>query len=117
MHPPVDTVESNNRASWNDVRQWPPLHDGLSNRPNSEELLHVNGIVKGKYETVGWMIEEYLQDASAQATNVLRQCFMKTVTSNVEFEIELLEASALLEFVQLARDTYLPKPNDETISK
>ena len=111
-----NSEESNNDGSngGSHIRQWPPLHDGLSNRSKTDELLHVNGIVQGKYETVGWMIEEYLQDASAHATNVLRQCFMKTVTAHQEFEIELLEASALLEFVQLARDTYLPKHKDDT---
>jgi hypothetical protein len=63
-----------------------------------------------------WIVEEYLKDASAHATQVLRQCFAKsapneTTTAKSDFDLELLEASALLEFVQLARDTYLP-PDD-----
>jgi hypothetical protein len=92
------------------VPSWTQLYDGLSNR--TDELLNVNGILKGKYDSVGWIIEEYLRDASAHATNVLRQCFKKTTTAENEFEIELLEASALLEFIQLARDTYLPNNKD-----
>lgn len=110
-HP--NMIDANDAPKASHTRLWPPLHDGLSNRTNTNELLNVNGIVQGKYETVGWMIEEYLQDASAHATNVLRQCFLKTAASNNEFEIELLEASALLEFIQLVRDTYLPKNKDD----
>ena len=112
---PNDDDTTIDDASKSHARHWPPLHSGLTNRTSAEELLSVNGIVKGKYETVGWMIQEHLRDASAHATNILRQCFTKTLSSQNEFEIELLEASALLEFVQLARDTYLPKHKDETM--
>ena len=103
---------------------WTPLHHGLSNRRGKEdELLTVGGTAQGTYETVGWAVQERLRDASAFATQALRSCFANssigstasqhptTTATNkaaMDFEVELLEASALLEFVQLARDTYMP---------
>jgi hypothetical protein len=96
---------------------WTPLHYGL---PDREELT-VGGTVKGTYETVGLAVEERLRDASAHATQALRTCFANNLGTNAassgatgDFEVELLEASALLEFVQLARDTYMPHWKDET---
>jgi KIX domain len=78
---------------------WLPWNSGFS------ELSHL--------PADAWIVEEHLKDASAHATQVLRQCFAKAVSPNEttaksDFDLELLEASALLEFVQLVRDTYLP---------
>jgi hypothetical protein len=92
---------------------WTPLHYGL---PDREELTVGGVTVKGTYETVGLAVEERLRDASARATQALRTCFTNTASAAVgggDFEQELLEASALLEFVQLARDTYTPHWKDE----
>lgn len=95
---------------------WTPLHHGL---PEREELTVGGGAtVKSTYETVGLAVEERLRDASAHATLALRTCFanatsVTAATAGGDFEQELLEASALLEFVQLARDTYTPQWKDE----
>lgn len=116
----IDHNESSSSSSQEQQQQWKcgswtPLHYGL---PEREELT-VGGAVKGTYETVGLAVEERLRDASAHATQALRTCFANnTATANKnigDFEVELLEASALLEFVQLARDTYTPNWKDSTL--
>jgi len=88
---------------------WTPLHHGLMQR---QELVVGGPHCKGPYETVGYAVQERLRDASAFATQTLRQCFANNTASlsgtASEFEVEILEASALLEFVQLARDIFLP---------
>lgn len=89
---------------------WTPLHYGL---PDREELT-VGGAVKGTYETIGMAVEERLRDASAHATHALRTFFYNTVTANGDFEVELVEASALLEFIQLTRDTFMPNWKEDT---
>lgn len=90
---------------------WTPLHHGLMQR---QELVVGGPHCKGPYEAVGYAVQERLRDASAFATQTLRQCFSNSTASlgatASEFEVEILEASALLEFVQLARDTFLPPP-------
>jgi KIX domain len=95
--------------------QYLPLNYGLLDR--TRQQLNVYG-VKGTYETIGYVIEERLRDCSAHATNVLRKCFAKHVKSDAkqDFEIEIYEASALLEFLHLARTTYIPNwEDDDTI--
>jgi hypothetical protein len=88
-----------------------PLHAGLADR----EELSVWG-VKGTYDTIGFAVEERLRDASAHATQTLRSCFSKAAASTGgEFEVEILEASALLEFLQLARTTYEPDWRDDDV--
>ena len=48
------------------------------------------------------------------ATHILRQCFRNHVKDKTnEFEVEILEASALLEFISLARTTYMPNWQDD----
>lgn len=87
---------------------WTPLHHGLVDR---EELTLWGA--KGNYKAIGSAIEERLRDASVQATAVLRQCFAAAAYAVADFEIEILEATALLEFVQLARTTYIPDWQDD----
>ena len=95
------------------------MHRNDGGDDNNDEPLVVGGQhCRGNYETVGAIVQERLRDASAWATQTLRQCFIQK-TANVvvnsktsssggsDFEIEILEASALLEFLQLVRDTYL----------
>jgi hypothetical protein len=83
---------------------WKPFSHGLTERKD----LNVWG-AKGDYSTLGEIVEERLRDASANATRVLRQIFATTTEkeSLVDFEREILEGTALLEFLQLARTTYM----------
>jgi hypothetical protein len=89
---------------------WTPLHFGLANRKD----LSVWGVDNKSYQSVGPVVEERLRDASTQATNVLRTCFGNHVKDKTqEIEVEILEGSALLEFVQIARTTYMPNWQDD----
>ena len=88
---------------------WTPLYHGLAEK----ESLSVWGVT-GNYEEIGHVVEERLRDASNHATHVLRKCFRSHVKDKTtEFEVELLEGSALLEFLQLARTTYIPNWQDD----
>ncbi len=89
---------------------WTPLYHGLTNRNN----LSVWGVSDESYEMVGRVVEERLRHASMQATQVLRRCFRNHVKDKTaEFEVEILEASALLEFLHIARTTYIPCWQDD----
>jgi hypothetical protein len=89
---------------------WTPLHYGLANRKD----LNIWGVENKSYQSVGQVVEERLRDASTQATNVLRTCFGNYVKDKTqEIEVEILEGSALLEFVQIARTTYMPNWQDD----
>jgi|UniRef100_A0A8J9SYY1 hypothetical protein len=71
---------------------------------------------KGPYEILGHVVEERLRDASAHATYVLRACFGKASKENAgEFEREILEATALLEFLQIVRTSYVPNWEDSDV--
>ena len=109
---------------------WKPLSHGLTpwgstldsgdfrhDRQLREEQqqLSVWGVTSG-YRSIGRVVEERLRDASTHATSILRRCFKNHVKDNsVDFEVELLEGSALLEFLQLARSTYMPHWEDEDL--
>lgn len=89
---------------------WTPLYHGLTHRQD----LGVWGIQDTSYDAIGRVVEERLRDASMQATYVLRKCFQNHVKDKVlEFEVEILEASALLEFLQIARTTFIPNWQDD----
>jgi len=60
-------------------------------------------------------VEGRLQFASAQATLVLRKIWASTLRAKNDFEVEISEGSALLEFVYLARQTYQPNFVDDEI--
>jgi hypothetical protein len=65
--------------------------------------------VSSTYESIGHVVEERLRDASTHATHVLRKCFQSHVKDKTApFEVEILEGSALLEFLNNARMTYMP---------
>ena len=72
--------------------------------------------VTSNYESIGRVVEERLRDASTHATAILRKCFKNHIKDKtMDFEVELLEGSALLEFLQLARSTYMPHWEDEDV--
>lgn len=97
VHGP-DTIH----ASWTSTRA------GLDERAE----LHVSG-VSGTPETLGHVVEHRLNYASANATHVLRKCFGTTSKANSDFEVEISEGTALLQFLQLARTTYMPNCEDD----
>ena len=97
------TVENRNKRNTN---------NNTTNEAVPEKELNVWG-VRGSYKVLGHVAEERLRDASNHATYVLRKCFQNSVKDKTnEFEVEILEATALLEFLQLARTTYIPKWQD-----
>lgn len=72
--------------------------------------------VRGPVELLGRVVEERLRDAGAHATAVLRACFAANWKPSAnDFEVELLEATSLLEFVQIARTTYEPDWQDDDV--
>ena len=108
---------------------WKPLHTGLVTPPPAEnqpkntnknanmgQQQHLSvWNVTGDYETLGFVVEQRLRDASAHATHVLRQCWAHNVYSKegcTGFELEILEGQALRDFLQLARTTYDPNWKD-----
>lgn len=95
---------------------WKPLHHGLAHRRKPNDLT-VFGVSNQSYETVGGVVEERLRDASTQATHTLRTCFANHVRDKQqEIEVEILEGSALLEFLQVARTTYMPNWKDDEVT-
>lgn len=110
------TTSTSSSSSSLQYASWTPLHSGLTD----QQELTVWG-AKGNYEEIGGIVEERLRDASAQATQVLRKCFDKNVkesnsngTPTSDMEILIMETSALLEFIQLARSTYMPNWRDDS---
>ena len=88
---------------------YTPLDEGL----RELEELTVFG-VKGDYESIGHVVEARLEDASAQATAILRRLFANADKEKApEFELEILEATALLEFLHNARKTFIPDWQDD----
>ena len=82
---------------------------------NQQQQLSVWGVTAG-YESIGRVVEERLRDASTHATAILRRCFKNHVKDKtMDFEVELLEGSALLEFLQVSRATYMPHWEDEDV--
>jgi hypothetical protein len=68
---------------------------------------------EGTWETLGNVVRDRLDYASAQATRVLRDCFANgTLRARADFEMEISEATSLLKFLQLARTTYMPDWQD-----
>ena len=94
---------------------WKSLSYGLSGSStdkSNDPLLSVWG-VSSTYDTIGHVVEERLRDASTHATFLLRKCFQNHVKDKtVDFEVEILEGSALLEFLKVARETYIPQWQD-----
>ena len=105
----MDKSDTKKKASdTTECASWTPLHHGLTERTD----LTVWGAT-GDYNTLGRAVEERLRDASVHATAVLRQCFSGAAKATAEFEVEILEATALLEFLQAARTTFIPDWQDD----
>ena len=91
--------------------RWPSLYQGISSQNNvngEERRLSVFGVT-GSVQTLGPIVARRLEYASAQATFVLRRCFSEAFRKSkpkTEFEVEILEASALIKFLQAARANY-----------
>jgi hypothetical protein len=84
---------------------WPSANQGLSTAD-----LSVSGVT-GPFSILGTLVEEKLEFASARATHALRRCFADVAgqsyaTAKSDFEIEISEATALLRYLQLVRDTF-----------
>ena len=131
----IDHVRSSSSSSddYNTVstiggHNWPSLYQGLQPRQlplntidnmrsssiSNSSSLNVLGVT-GSYQLLGPIVAKQLEYASCQATYVLRRCFTETTkgkyalaTKKTENEIELLEAGALIRFLQIARATYSP---------
>ena len=127
---PEDTDTSSSNGSMPSTAAatatWLPLSHGLtpsSTTKNSfgsqnntqqqqQRQLSVWGVTS-TYDSIGRVVEERLRDASTHATATLRKCFQNHVKDKtVDFEVELLEGSALLEYLQVARATYMPHWED-----
>ena len=106
----IRPIPTTTQLSTKGCASWDPLYRGLTHRQD----LAVWGVTEGSYESVGRVVEERLRDASLHATHILRKCFRNHVKDKTtEFEVEILEASALLEFLQITRTTYMPNWQDE----
>jgi KIX domain len=102
-----ETMEG--RATGLTCASYTPIDDGL----REMESLHLWGM-EGTHDTMGHVIQARLEDASAQATSCLRRLFAMADKENApEFEVEILEATALLEFLQNARHTFIPDWQDD----
>jgi len=98
------------KASQNNNNNNNNYSDGDSQQ--QQQQLSVWGVTAG-YESIGRVVEERLRDASTHATAILRRCFKNHVKDKtVDFEVELLEGSALLEFLSVSRSTYMPQWED-----
>jgi hypothetical protein len=129
---PEDTDSSSSNGSMPSpaaaTATWLPLSHGLtpsSTTKNSfgsqnntqqqqqqQRQLSVWGVTS-TYDSIGRVVEERLRDASTHATATLRKCFQNHVKDKtVDFEVELLEGSALLEYLHVVRATYMPHWED-----
>ena len=88
---------------------WTPVQAGLEERPE----LNIWGVT-GTPATLGHVVQGQLNFASAHATAVLRKYFGNTSNAKHDFEVEISEGTALLQFLQLARNTYAPNFQDLT---
>lgn len=95
--------------------QWPSLHQALYADEGNADNKTTNTVsvlgVTGSRDVLGPIVAKKLEYASAQATHVLRRCFAETVNgkgalAKSEFEIEILEAGALIKFLKMVRSTY-----------
>ena len=93
--------------------QWPSLYQGLKDDTTKDDKSNQVSVlgVTGTRTALGPIIAKQLEYASSQATYVLRKCFAETVNdkgslAKSEFEIEILEAGALIKFLKIVRSTY-----------
>jgi len=85
----------------------------LGHNEHNTVPLRVMGI-SGDSTTLGPIVAKQLEYSSAQATRVLRRCFADVagkaydLKTSSDFDVELLEGTAVLKFVNNARSTYTP---------
>jgi hypothetical protein len=96
-----ETIEA--RAAGLTCASYTPIAEGL----RQMESLHIWGL-EGTFDSIGHVIEARLEDASSQATACLRRLFAMAGK-----DIEILEATALLKFLQTARQTFIPDWQDD----
>ena len=94
---------------------WVPPTRGLVGRASPVSVLGATGPAS----SLGPIVAQKLDYASACATRALRRCFADVAhkayenPSASDFEVEIVESTALLRFVQLARSTYTPNFHDD----
>jgi len=88
---------------------WTPVQAGLEEYSE----LQIWGMT-GTPATLGHVVQGQLDSASAHATAVLRKYFTNTGNAKNDFEVEISEGTALLQFLQLVRTTYTPNFQDPT---
>ena len=94
---------------------WVPSTRGLVGRTLPVSVLGATGPAS----SLGPIVAQKLDYASACATRALRRCFADVASKAYEnpnasdFEVEIVESTALLRFVQLARSTYTPNFHDD----
>lgn len=71
--------------------------------------------VSGTPETLGHVVEQQLIYASAKCDtrSCERKCFGTTRKASNNFEGEISEGTALLQFLKLARTTYMPNCEED----
>mmetsp|Transcript_14144 Transcript_14144/g.20204 ORF Transcript_14144/g.20204 Transcript_14144/m.20204 type:complete len:732 (+) Transcript_14144:55-2250(+) len=90
-----------------------PNNNHITNFSYPTPLLRIMGL-SGTHTTLGLLVAKKLEYASAVATRVLRLCFGDVAgmayhnPNTKDFEIEMLEGTALLKFLSIARQTYDP---------
>lgn len=105
--PLLETIEA--RASGLTSASYTPIEEGL----RELEELKIWGIT-GNYDTLGHVVEARHEDVSAQATGILRNLFSNAGKEGApDFEAEIREANALLEFLHIACKTYIPDWEDD----
>ena len=94
---------------------WVSSTRGLVGRTSPVSVLGATGPAS----LLGPIVASKLDYASACATRALRRCFADVARKAYEnpkasdFEVEIVESTALLRFVQLARSTYTPNFRDD----
>mmetsp|Transcript_31729 Transcript_31729/g.93071 ORF Transcript_31729/g.93071 Transcript_31729/m.93071 type:complete len:614 (+) Transcript_31729:334-2175(+) len=94
---------------------WVSSTRGLVGRTSPVSVLGATGPAS----SLGPIVASKLDYASACATRALRRCFADVARKAYEnpnasdFEVEIVESTALLRFVQLARSTYTPSFQDD----
>jgi hypothetical protein len=76
------------------------------------------GGIAGDFATVSELVSRRLQYASSQATRCLRRCFAdKVQAATSDFDTEISEGMAIMNFVNLARATYMGHEQKESFTK
>ena len=104
-----NTSNTRKRTMEGGLPTWIPTSWGLASHSTVTALG-----VTGSVSTLGPLVANKLEYASACATRTLRRCFAELAgkayaANKSDFEVEISEATGLLRFVQIARSTYTPQ--------